>query len=433
MGLALLLWREYRRQVDQSARQSELSEQLHDRYEIDDASEDPVGSLHSLEVFARRGREAVPRLTAELSAADPENRALALLGLAKIGPAALDAIAPVRERLTDENPKVRAQAIGALRSISNNSEESSRVAAQMFGDSDGEVREAAVSQLLLIGPRATKTVLERLDDDRDVVRRQALRVLREWKQPRPEGSPQWLAEVRAPVRRLLDDPNGAIRIDALTAIAGWGLAEPDEIRELLHHEDSTRVVVALGAVSQLDERAAEFLPDVVELIDRLGLDHIPAPGNHDILSEMDLVLRAFRKMKTAARPAAPRLMQLLAARHDYTRTVICKTLVAIGTDTEDLTRVLTPLLLDEERGVAYEAGRLLVEVNPAAARAQVSKLLPQLGSGTSVNKSVLFALLALGPQAGEAASQVAPLVQNSDRDVSVWARQVLNNISSAKP
>jgi HEAT repeat protein len=426
--VTLLLRKEFRRQADHAARQSDVSEQLHDRVESDDASDDPVANLHSLEIFTRRGREAVPRLVAESSSTDPERRALAVLGLAKIGPAAVDAIGTIRERLTDESPQVRAHAIWALRSINENSEESCRIAAQMLADSDGEVREAAASELLVIGPGATEIVLEKLRDDLAVVRRQAVRILREWRQPRPEGWPEWLATVRGPVRRLLDDPDPAVRIDGLTAIVEWGVAEPDEIRQLVHHEDYARVEIGLRAIPGLGERAAVLLPDVVELIDGFKLDTVPAPGNHTAPASMELILRALKTMNTAARPAAPRLIRLLEARDDYTRKPIVETLVEIGTDTEDLVRVLTPLILDEDKGVAYSAGRLLVKISPAAARRQVSKLLPQLGAETRVNKSVLFALHALGPEARDAAPKVAPLVKNSDPWVSEFAKYVLNDI-----
>jgi HEAT repeat protein len=143
---------------------------------------------------------------------------------------------------------------------------------------------------------------------------------------------------------------------------------------------------------------------------------------------MHLFLAVLKSMKTAARPAAPRLIRLAEARQDYTRTQITETLAAIGTDTDDLVRVLTPLLLDADRSVAWRAGQLLIEVSPEAARREVSKLLPQLGSGSNVNKSVLYALHALGREAREAAPHVAPLVKNDDAWVSQFAKYVLNDI-----
>jgi HEAT repeat protein len=301
----------------------------------------------------------------------------------------------------------------------------------MLADSDGEVREAAASQLLAIGPKATQIVLEMLGDDLAAVRGQAVRILREWRQPRPEGWPEWLAAVRGPVRRLLDDPDPAVRIDGLTALVEWGVAEPDEIRELLHHDDSTRVEIALQAIPGLGERSAVLLPDVVELIDRFKLDTVPAPGNHTMPSSMWRILDALKTMNRAARPAAPRLIRLLEARDDYTRTPITETLAVIGAETQDLVRILTPLILDDDRDVAYHAGRLLAKVSPTAAREQTSKLLPQLGSEASVNKTVLFALYALGPAAREAAPKVAPLVKNSDPWVSEFAKNVLDNVASA--
>jgi HEAT repeat protein len=423
-----LVWREVHTQTDVSARQLVISDERRKLSEIDEVSDSPVASLHAVEVFARRGRDAVPRLVEELSAADPKAREFALVGLATIGPAAADAVSEIRALLTDDSPQVRANAVFALRLITQNSDEAGRAAAQMLADPDAEVREVAVTQLLVIGPRSTKIVLEQLHNDLPVARSQALRVLRGWTQPRPGGGPAWLAEIREPVRSLLDDADAGVRIDTLTAVVAWGIAEPAEISELLQHEDAARVDVALAAIPGRGERAADLLPEVIDLVDRLQLETAPAARNHTLSKHMHLILAALNSMKTAARPAAPRLIRLVQARQDSTRTQITETLAAIGTETDDLVPVLTPLLLDEDQGVAWHAGQLLVEVSPEAARREVSKILPQLGSGSNVNKSVLYALHALGREAREAAPKVAPLVKNGDPWVSQFAKYVLNDI-----
>jgi hypothetical protein len=423
-----LVWREVRKQTEVTARQHVLSDESHNLSETDEVSENPVESLHAVEVFARRGGAAVPRLVEELSASDPKSRSFALLGLATIGSAAGDALGQIHELLTDDSPQVRANAILAVRSISGNPDAAGKVAAQMLADPDAEVRDAAGAQLLVIGPRATNIVLDVLHNDQSAARREALRVLREWKQPRLEGTPVWLAKVYGPVHGLLNDPDQDVQIEALTSIATWGMAEPAELSELLQHEDAARVVVALDAIPGLGERAGDLLPEVVALIDRFELETIPAQGNPTLSRRMDRTLRALKSMKTAARGAAPRLMRVLEVRQDYTRKQIIETLAAIGTNPDDLVRVLTPLLLDEDRSVSYYAGQLLIEVSPEAARREVSKILPQLGTGSNVNRSVLYALLALGREAREAASQVAPLVKSNDPWVSRIAKHVMNDI-----
>ena len=437
-----LIWREIDPLVRDSISPANVSQVPRHVSEIDEVSDNPVASLHAVEVFARLGADAVPRLLAELSAADPRSRALALHGLAKIGPEAAQSLARVRDLLTDDNPQVRANAAFALWSIGQDAEEGGRVAAQMLTDPTAEVRDSAVLQLLLIGPAATHIMLEMLNHEQALARSLALRILREWKQPRIEGWPQWLDEVSGPVRRLRNDPDDRLRINSLTALVEWHIAEPEEVRELLHHDDPARIEIALAAVSHLGERAAELRPDVVGLIDRFKMESMPGQGEGDLspqtgayphgihgdLKRLLLVLQALKSMRMAARPAAPRLLLLLAARSDSTRQPILETLAAIGADRDDLVRVLAPLVLDKDRGVAYHAGRMLVVVSPEAARKEVSKLLPQLGSGANVNKSVLFALFALGPQAAEAAHQVAPLATNPDKWVSDLAKNVLNAI-----
>jgi HEAT repeat protein len=430
-GVFGLVWRHVRQQTDLSARQYVASETDQNIGEADDFSDNPVESLHAVEVFARRGKDAVPRLRRELSAEDPKSRSYALLGLSTIGPAAAGALDQVRELFTDKSPTVRANAIVAMRSITQNSDEAARSAAQMLADPDEEVRDAAAAQLLVIGPRATDIVLESLQNDLPAARSQALRVLREWKQPRPFGWPAWCQEVRERVRKRLDDPDPDVRIEALTAVALFGIAEPAEIRELLQHEDAARAEIALRAVPGLgEERSAELLPDVVDVMDRFPInpDQVP-PGNPRNSISQHLILSALQAMKTAARPAAPHLMRLFRAqRLDYTRKQITETLIAIGTDRDDLVGLLAPLLLDEDRGLAWHAGEYLVQVSPEVARDEVSKMLPQLGSGDNINKTVLYALSALGPEAREAGPQVAPLVKHSDPWVSRFAKHILDAI-----
>ena len=147
---AWLMWNESRRQVEVSVREQQIAESQRDLLELDEAAADPFESLHSMEVFARAGRAAVPRLLAELSAEDPEIRALALYGLGRIGPDGAEAVEQVRERLRDENPKVRAKAIVALRCVSNKPLDAAPSVISMLEDSDADVRKTAASELLYI-------------------------------------------------------------------------------------------------------------------------------------------------------------------------------------------------------------------------------------------------------------------------------------------
>jgi HEAT repeat protein len=460
-GVFGLVWRHVRQETDRSARQYVASETDQNVSEADDFSDNPVESLHAVEVFARRGKEAVPRLRAELSAADPKSRSYALLGLATIGSAAADAVDQVRELLTDESPPVRANAIGALRSMTRNSDEAGEAASRMLADPNEEVREAAAAQLLVIGPRSTENVLEVLKNELPAARGQALRVLRDWKQPRPEGGPNWLAKISDPLRSLMGDPDLGVRIEALSVLMTWHLAEPTEIRgsvggllddpdpgvraealttivklglpepaeiyELLQSEDADRVGVALGATRRLGECALDFLPDVIALVDRFSLEDWRGGGRHTSLS-LSAFLETLESMKAPARSAAPCLIRLAEARQGHTRMQIIKTLVAIGTETDDVVGVLTPLLLDEDRVVVWGAGRLLIDVDPAAARREVSRLIPQLRSGSNVSISVLHALGALGREAREARPKVAALVNSDDQWVSHFARMALSAI-----
>src|SRR5262249_21712020 len=155
------------------------------------------------------------------------------------------------------------------------------------------------------------------------------------------------------------------------------------------------------------------------------------PGNHGVPLNLQGVLRALSSMRTVARPAAPRLIRLLEVRHDHTRKEIMQTLAKIGTDTDELVRAVTPLLLDpyadSDRCVAFHAGRLLVEVSPEAARREVSRLILQLRRDDgSIDKAALFALHALGPEARDAVPMLRLLLSNPDNwiaDFTVYTLQ----------
>jgi HEAT repeat protein len=391
----------------------------------DQPAANPVANLRAVEATALRGREAVPLFVAALSAPDARSREYAIYGLSRIGRDAAAALGAVRERLADDAAAVRTSAIVALARISTDPEEIAVDLARMLGDPDGRVQEEAVKVLIGISEHGVQPLLKVLHSDLAESRRRTIAILR---------NPVWYRraedrqEIGAAVRPLLEDDDPVVRADALAALVEWNLASPAEVGQLLRDDEPIRVNVALATVARQGESASALLPDVLALIDRWQVDTTDARGGQSAPRGLENVLWTLKSMKTAARPAAPRLLQLFHSRHDWTRISIARTLAAIGVAADELVPILVPMLLDPDWRMANEAGELLVKISPAEARRQVSLLVPRLGSGDSVDITVLRALLSLGPQADEAVRALIPLLSHKNREVSDFAAYTLKAI-----
>src|SRR5579872_6747079 len=397
----------------------------------------PVANLNSIETFIQRGVEGVPELIAALSDRNPKARRYAVYGLGRIGRDAVEAAEPVRERLADESPEVRAAAVNAFWLISPNRDETSQALAPLLADPDQSVSEEAVKMLSRLRAGAAKPVMDVLSSRSPSACSQALRVLRRIRQR------QALADIDDAVRKLRDSSEPRIRVAALIALADWGLAGPGEIRELLRtgdHLDFTitdpdgrgPVEAALQAIAASEAPAPELLPDILALLDDSAqIEAIPAAVRKldAIPARLELVLEAMRAMKTAARPAAPRLFALFNARGDFARVLIAQTLFDVGAETGELLAALLPLLFDANHRVAGRAGRLLILVSPEEAARQVSILIQQIEEGPErIDKLHAFALFALAPQAAPAIPVLVRLLGSHDTELSSRAAATLGEL-----
>jgi HEAT repeat protein len=397
---------------------------------------DPVGPgepsltiLQSMEELARRGSEGVAELRASLSSRDPRARAFAAFSLGQIGPDAAEALPQLQQCLADKEADVRVFAISALCRIERDDGRTSAALVTLLHDAESRVRDEAAHWLVELSPASLEPLVDSLAMEAPAMRCAMLRVLREaGRRDRRAHS----GKVGGALRGQLADADAQVRREALTALAEWRLARPAELRELLLSSELGRIEVALRAVADLGPEAEELLPEVVALIDQLRLDSVPLTDG--ISRQLSLVLFVLSSMQTAARPAAPRLLALLPVRRDATRSAIASTLVAIGTDEATLIPVLRELLLDSgsdsDRDVVWQAGRLLVQVSPDAARREVARLALRLQNGDSVDEGMLFALHALAPEAGEAVASLAGLLSNGDPKVSHRAVLTLTAIGA---
>lgn len=417
-------------------------------------SGNPFESLHALEAHLRQEVDPVPSLLLALDSRIAKERKLAACGLGQIGPAAVQALDKLRERLTDENGQVRADAACAFVRISRDKESAAATIAPLLADHESAVCESVATALVDIGPRDVKPLIEMLRGGSPATRLEVVRVLLrmhtpfngrrmpvkimaavrkslleilEGDQPAmrldamqmlqyvPPGTHQWKS-LQVDLRIAFDDPDPEVRIEAVAAAAAWGKARPAQLRKLLR--DPLRCSTAFAALGTLGDETAELLPDVLLLLDdQTAFARIRRREPRSTPERLQTVLTALASMKTGARPATERLVQIGNARGDYACLSIAETLHAIGADEDKIGRVLAPLLLDPDpsRDLNGSAGRLLVKLCPGEARRQVSLLIPRLGSiDTSVDKSVLYALYALGAQAQDAVPAVVPLLHHLD-------------------
>jgi HEAT repeat protein len=390
---------------------------------------DPAEKLRVTEQLANFGPEAVPELALILSDPDPLMRRNALLGLARIGPEAGSAIDDVRLRLADEKSQVRQSAISALWRISRDPEEAGGPIARMLADPDFDVRAAAAGTLEAIGQPVAGPVSEMLSSDAEAVRALALRVLRK------TGWDSAALEIDDTVRRLFDDPDPGIGLDALSTLVMRGSPRPDEIRELLQKRELvvirgerrfprftfTAMDVALQAIARTGPQAAEFLPDILALL--RPEEHQPDAAAI-FMKPASPLIPALCAMKSAARPALPFLLGRIENLPDaYSRVSAARTLFEIGMDPDELTNWVLPFLDDRDLMVCLEAGRVLALVDPAEARRQVSRLIPRLAE-----RPALFAVEGMAAEAAEAVTALIPIVDSDDPVASSVAASTLGGI-----
>ena len=438
--------------------------------------------IQTVEELILGGREGIPELVAMLGDPDPRIRRDALFGLGQLGPQADDQIETVRARLSDESAGVRSGAVSALRRISRDPEILVSAIGPLLADADEGVRRDAITALVTVSRdeaqklrddgswdgreapelQTTAFLLGLLKSDIPAVRRGAMRVLKQLYVP--------ASKLEATVRELLDDADAEVRDRALSLLVTHDMTTIAELRAALRREFPLEqaayppagqagplldehlqpVYPALPAIALRAAAAAELVPDLALVLDRLQvLEHKHQPDqssgrarDFDLDWRASELLKALSAMKQAARPAAPHLLRRIDELHDYNRIKFAQTLTVISAEPAEISAILVPIISDDkpidptDDYVArarhlniWEAGKLLVQIDPQEARRQVSVAIPRLGGGKKpVNKMALFAIYGLAPEAREAQSRIEPLRKDPDSQVSDIATYILNQL-----
>jgi HEAT repeat protein len=387
-----------------------------------------------VEAIARTGPDGVPELVAALANSDPRLRRNALLALRLIGPEAGEALGPIQERLADEDAQVRSHAIDVYWNNRRDPDDVAAIVAPMLGDTDTNVREAAAKVLETIGPPAIGPVVELLRSGVAAARVPSLKVLRRigWDGPQPL--------IDHVVRDLVGDADPGVRTEALLILAIWGDPTPSEIRELLRHEDAVDSMgrnnvtepgsreSALLAIIRRGPAAAENLSDVLDLLVKNGRGVENSRGIQT-WRQWGFALAALRAMQSTARPAAPRLLQFVNENHNYRGIDVAWTLLAIGADPQEIVHIMVQLLLDGDTDICFHAGRLCAIASPDEARRHVSHIIPRLNPEKLADgRSALHAVWGLAPEAQEAIPVLSRLLECKQPHVARIAAKSLGDI-----
>lgn len=395
---AWILWSEFHRRI---------------RPPVADSEHDAGARLRSTLSLSNAGQLGLDRLKTLLGSDDPSARRNALLGLAELGPDGQESLPEVRLRLGDRDSSVRQTALMAFSKICDDQEQVLAAAAGFLADSEPQARQFASRYLQTAGPSAIPALIAIANSESADARLLVIRLLADADEDRDPG------EVNLALRRLLHDPDGAVRLQAITAVVSREAAELDEVRGWLREEDPKVASLALGAVSSLGPDPVAVLPELQTLLeDTTGTR--PWPGG------------VLAYLKSAARPLIPVLLKRSSAGSPSSRFYVAQALTEIGADPNDVVPILLPLLAEkDDYNVCWQAGQLLARIDPEEGRRQVSRLIGQLANkGASLHGEDpdLHALIGLKSLAQEAVPLLMQLLSHSDWHIRSMAMSTLGGI-----
>lgn len=398
--------------------------------------------LQTIEDLAARGPEAVPELVALLSSDERGTRRLALYGLGLLGERAAPALDAVRERLVGEDAEFRGYAFSAFVQICRDPEDLWATAARMLADPDARIRDTAAR--ILDGTNVNTIVYRPPPSpgnaspvDRTVIQNVVRNVLPLAGAELPETRSLVIKiacwrdrsnddpEITRMLRRLLDDPDRAVRGDAIVAFAARDAAPVDQVREWLRNDDPTVVTAGLGAVYWLGAERIETLPDLLDLVDK-------APDQNLVA-----LINALQLLKTESKPAVPGLLRRLdaleirvssgggAGQESTGRSTAMEisrrfeavpALLEMGAEPADLLPYLNPFLAPTHPNFGRKAAEMLARFRPDDAHRLAARLVQDIEQeeNPAITTKALEELCGLGPAASDAVPALIRLIERND-------------------
>lgn len=348
----------------------------------------PVARIQSIELWAGRGREAVPELVPGLSNPSAKVRSSVALALGRIGPAAHPAIPGLMDALRDPEPSVRENSLLALRSVGADFGPAMPALIALLADRKDSIRNEASDALVRCGVGALPTLCAAVDAPQPLARRQIAIILYRMGILQPV--------VAAALETLWKDRHMAVRAESFKALVRMGFVTADQVGQALRDEADPVVDEGLGAVVRFGPRAAATLPEVRRLL------------KESRARSSEPVLAALAAIGPQAQPAIADVLPFLGDPHAATRAAAGRTLARIGMASNVLVPLLAQIVVnDSDASVALQAADVLREIDAGAARALVPRIVERLRTGDVLARQA--AAGALGGLGIEARSAVAPL------------------------
>lgn len=236
-------------------------------------------------------------------------------------------------------------------------------------------------------------------------------------------TPQLQRAVRS-LARGLSDADGSVRSFSAQALAYIGPNARDSVPELVklfdrgNSHERIMVCQAFGTIGPSPSGH-----DVVEAL----LRGLAAPDRNLNISAMD----ALGNIGSQAAPAIPLLVARLADGEDRTRMASVRALARIGNLPKDLRPKLLPFLDATNDGTRAGAAIALAGLDPSDKKAiSVVKDCLAAEKPPNLRSSTVHLMIGMGPSAVPFRPELEELVNDSDENVSRFARKALGQISS---
>jgi HEAT repeat protein len=380
-----------------------------------EAIAEPGLSLHerlkSANAWVAEGRSGVPQLLRHLANPDPHIRNAVLLVLSRLGPEARQAGPAVAGLLGDPQPAIRAHAVIALRNIAQGTEQHLDAIVPLLDDPDESVRQEAFLAVSQCGPAAVDELLDQTGSLGVEGRLLAVGLLQ---QLGADSRPAVAA-----IRGLFgNDPDTRVRDQAFMALVTVSPLRFEEILAGLNSRDQQIVEIALGLTKLSGPAARPALPRLVEL---LAVD-----------AHRDGALRAIAAIGPAAAGAVPQVMDRLHTADGLVNSDAIDCLARIATNEPDVLPTMTALLRDPEPWNVRRAARALRVFNPESGRVEIPRLVAEFAQGDqAARRRASAALVGLGPEACGAVEAMLKTIQTGDASSRQAAIEILGEIGPA--
>ncbi|MCO6042714.1 HEAT repeat domain-containing protein [Aeoliella sp. ICT_H6.2] len=368
----------------------------------DDSKQVRRAAANSLGAIGSDANAAVSTLSESLRDQDPYLRRIAIEALRNISPDA--AVPAFIEALQDEDVVVKERAAAALATNDVVAASTALALIDFLQHTDRDIRDAATSALVKIGPEAVPPLVSRLDDEKRDYRAAAATAL-------GALGPTAKSAIPALIEALKDEDR-RVQSSAAQSLHEIG---PEAIPELMKLFREERPRVGFDAGDVLSKFGSESVPILVDAIN---------DEDHYFRRRVIILLG---RIGANAKTAVPALVAVLNEQNDSIRVAAAGALGRIGIDAAPAEPALTGLLQDDEKSVRYSAAIALGRIGVSDEEV-VRTLGEAIQHGTTEVKR--FAADALGGTGAAAEPILLDTLNDRDPFVQVNASRSLGKIDA---